>query len=67
MIEIIQKTAGDFWKPTPLFWRKTGYSLLGVSSFIVGFGIALDYDWIDYSALGIGVVGKFLTNFFTDE
>ncbi len=66
MIEAIQKSVGGYMKPTPSFYRRIGDSLLAISTFVVGFGIATDHDWIGYTALGIGVVGKFLTNFFTE-
>ena len=67
MIEIIQKKTADYFKPSPIFWRKIGDSLLGISAFVVTFGIQTDANWIAYTALAIGVIGKFLTNFFTDD
>lgn len=55
-----------FYKPTPVFWRKIGDSLLAVSTFVVGFGMFTDNRTVALVALCVGVVGKFLTNFFTD-
>lgn len=56
-----------YYGPTPKRWRKLGDALLGVSTTITGYAIMEDYKWIAFSALILGVVGKFLTNFFSDE
>lgn len=52
----------QYFKPTPKFWRTLGDSLLGVSTFIVGFSLYNQYIWLAWIALGVGVIGKFLTN-----
>ncbi len=57
----------NYYKPTPKKWRKLGDSLLAVSTFVSAYAITDDVKWLSLTALGIGVVGKFLTNFFTDE
>lgn len=57
----------NYYKPTPVFWRKIGDCLLSVSLFVTGSGILLDKNWVAIPALVIGVVGKFLTNFFSDD
>jgi len=54
-------------KPTPKKWRILGDTLLSVSAFITAEAISHDVNWLGYTALGIGVVGKFLTNFFAEE
>lgn len=66
-----------YWSPTPKKWRKLGDSLLAVATVIAVGGI---WQWdtlkelftvselramIGLSIL-LGVVGKFLTNFFND-
>lgn len=56
----------DYYSPTPEKWRKLGDALLGVSTTITGFAIYEDIKWIAYTALGIGVIGKFLSNFFSE-
>lgn len=57
-----------FYSPTPLKWRKLGDALLAVSTTITGYAIADDWSkYISLSALGLGVIGKFLTNFFSAE
>ncbi len=52
---------------TPAKWRKLGDALLGVSTTITGFAIYGELKWVAISALALGVVGKFLTNFFSEE
>jgi hypothetical protein len=55
-----------YWKPTPIFWRKIGDSLLAVS--LTGIPVILaDYKWIGIALFILGVIGKFLTNFFKIE
>ena len=54
--------------PTPKKMRKLGDALLAVSTTITTYAIAEDWSkWIQISALMMGVVGKFLTNFFTED
>jgi hypothetical protein len=58
----------QYRKPTPAKWRKLGDSLLAVSAFVVAFTVGKDgMEWLEYTALAIGVAGKFLTNMFTEE
>lgn len=63
------KKLGELYgSPTPKKWRKLGDALLAVSTTITGYAIADDMSkWISLTALGLGVVGKFLTNFFTED
>lgn len=56
-----------YWRPTPKKLRLLGDSLLGVSLFITSSAIATGNDVVAYISLGIGVVGKFMTNFFKEE
>jgi len=57
----------NYWSPTPKKWRKLGDALLGASTTITGFAIANDNKYIAYTALICGVLGKVITNLFTDE
>lgn len=57
----------NYYKATPAKWRKIGDALLAVSTTITGFAIYEQTKWIALSALILGVLGKFLTNFFTEE
>jgi len=56
-----------YYAPTPNRWRKLGDALLGVSTTITGFAIMEEYKWLAISALSLGVIGKFLTNFFKED
>ncbi len=63
----MKKHIKRYYAPTPKKWRKIGDALLGASTTITGFAIYNEVKWIAYTALVIGVIGKFLTNLFTDE
>jgi hypothetical protein len=56
-----------YFSPTPAKWKKLGDALLGVSTTITTYAIVEDHKWVALVALGLGVVGKFLTNFFTED
>ena len=72
------KTLKNYYKPTPKKWRKLGDALLACAGLIGGGGI-LAYDQLKdlYTpkelkmfigiALVVGIVGKFITNFFTED
>lgn len=55
----------NYYKPTPAKWRKIGDALLAASTMITASAIATAHPYLALIALGIGVVGKFLTNLFT--
>lgn len=55
-----------YYKPTPKKWRKIGDALLGVSLIAIPAELS-GYPWISISVFFIGVIGKFLTNFFSDD
>lgn len=63
------KKLNDLYKsPTPKKWRKIGDALLGVSTIVTTYAIAEEWSkYLQLSALILGVVGKFLTNFFSEE
>lgn len=57
-----------YTSPTPKKWRKIGDGLLGVSTIVTTYAIADEWSkYIQLSALILGVVGKFLTNFFSED
>ena len=56
-----------YYAPTPKKWRKIGDTLLAVSTTITTYAICSDFKWIASTALAMGVVGKFLSNFFTED
>jgi len=53
-------------KPTPRNLRKFGDGLLAISATITSASIASGNDIVSYVSLGVGVLGKFLTNFFSE-
>jgi len=55
-----------YYNNTPIFWRKLGDGLLAASAVITSSAIAGGNDILAYIALGLGVIGKFLTNFFAE-
>ena len=66
----------NYFKATPKKWRVIGDSLLAVSVFITenalsslqsGQATADEVLWVARGAIAIGVIGKFLTNFFKEE
>lgn len=72
------KSLKHYYKPTPVKWRKLGDALLACAGLVGGGGI-LAYEQLKdlYTphqlkimigvSLVVGIAGKFLTNFFTDE
>ncbi len=56
----------SYMKPTPRNLRKFGDGLLAISTSITSASIASGNDIVAYVSLGIGVLGKFLTNFFSE-
>ena len=57
----------SYWKSTPVKLRKIGDALLGVFSLTSTAAIINDNKQLAVWSLVIGVVGKILTNFFTEE
>ena len=56
-----------YWKPTPKKMRKMGDALLGVFSITSVSSMIMDNKSLAIASLIIGVVGKVLSNFFTEE
>ena len=56
----------SYYKPTPRKWRKIGDALLGVSLIAIPSELS-GYTWLSISIFALGVVGKFLTNFFSED
>lgn len=61
------KKLNNYYSPTPKKWRQLGDALLGVSTTITGFSLYNEMKEVAFAALIIGVVGKFLSNFFVDN
>ena len=68
----------NYWKPTPKKWRRIGDSLLA-SATVLAIGGLWQFDNLKdvftpnelkcmiTASIVLGVVGKFITNFFKDE
>lgn len=66
MVRKINSLAKNYYAPTPKKWRQLGDALLALS--LTGIPAELaGYTWIGLTLFIIGVVGKFLTNFFKEE
>ena len=67
MIKMLKKVNDKLEKPTPKKWKRLGNALLSVSTMITGMAIVGDRPWVAEFALLTGVIGKFLTDYFTIE
>ena len=56
-----------YWKVTPLKIRKLGDALLGIFSIASVSSTITDHKNLAIASLIIGVLGKVLTNFFSEE
>ena len=66
ILKNITKMKQNYWHPTPKKWRKLGDALLGVALIGIPADLA-GYKWVGLTMFIIGIVGKFLTNFFTED
>ena len=68
----------SYWKPAPKKWRKLGDSMLAVASVLAIGGLwqfdnlkdiftPLEIKIMIVSSISLGVIGKFLTNFFKED
>jgi hypothetical protein len=57
----------SYWAPTPKKVRKIGDTLLGVFSITSMSSMIYDVKELALASLIMGVVGKVLTNFFSEE
>lgn len=60
-------TMKSYWAPTPKKARKIGDALLGVFSVTSMSSMIMENKSLAIASLIIGVVGKVLSNFFTEE
>jgi hypothetical protein len=66
ILKNIAKMKKNYWHPTPKKWRKFGDALLGVALMGIPADLA-GYKWVGITMFIIGIVGKFITNFFTED
>lgn len=62
----------NYYKPTPIKWRKLGDAVLFLSTGVSGLIMAAPVTdhtktWIMLGLSIVGLVGKTLTNFFSDD
>jgi len=57
----------NYWAPTPKKWRKIGDALLAVALFAQTQEALTGYSHMTQIISIVALVGKFLTNFFTEE
>jgi hypothetical protein len=57
----------SYFKPTPKRFRVLGDSLASASVMVTSYAIVNDMKSVALFVLASGWIGKFLTNFFTDE
>jgi len=57
----------SYWAPTPKKVRKIGDSLLGIFSITSMSSMFMDNKTLAIISLIVGVIGKVLTNFFSEE
>jgi hypothetical protein len=57
----------NYYQPTPKKLRKIGDALLGSSQFLTGYAVVMDEKWLAFTCIGIGTIGKFMTNIFVEE
>ena len=68
MSEIKTKfTLKSYWAPTPKKLRKLGDALLGVFTVTSMSSMITDHKTLAITSLIIGVLGKVLTNFFSED
>ena len=64
----MKKLTDLYASPTPKKWRKLGDALLAVSTMLTTYAIADDMSkYVQIGSLLLGVFGKFLTNFFSED
>lgn len=63
----MKKAFKNYGKPTPIKWRKLGDSLLVASMFGMTFASVSNHKYLALVIVCIGIIGKFLTNFFTED
>lgn len=58
------KLLNCYWKPTPKKWRIIGDSLLAAMAYANTFDVVRHNDKLAMTILFVGVIGKYVTNFF---
>ena len=56
----------SYFKPTPQLFRRIGDSLLVACTLASTYTVLQDYKVVTLVILFLGIVGKFMTNFFSE-
>jgi hypothetical protein len=67
VLDYIKQKVKTYDKPTPRKMRRLGDALLAASTMAAGYAGLSDYPKLSAALMIVGVVGKFLTNFYADE
>jgi hypothetical protein len=62
-----QPKKNRYYRPTPKKWRQLGDGLLAFSMFVSGYAVIEEMKYVTLGSIAIGGIGKFLTNFFTED
>jgi hypothetical protein len=63
----LKKVKSNYFKPTPKKWRQIGDALLAVALYAQTQESLNGYSTFMQVVSVLGIVGKFLTNFFVEE
>lgn len=55
-----------YWQTTPLMFRRIGDALLGIFSIVSVSSVITEHKDLAVASLIIGIIGKILTNFFSE-
>jgi hypothetical protein len=66
MVKQLNTLSKNYYAPTPKKWRQLGDALLAVALMGIPAELA-GYKWVGLTLFALGVIGKFLTNFFVEE
>lgn len=65
-MKMIRKLLSSYRLPTPAKWRRLGDAMLAVCLFSSPYEIIKDCHYCSIAVICAGILGKFLTNFFSD-
>lgn len=57
----------EYKKATPAKWRKLGDALLATSAMAMGYAALTKHETLTLVFIIVGIGGKFLTNFFSED
>lgn len=66
-MKFIKKLMENYRAPTPRKWRRFGDCLLGICMFASPYQIIRDCHVCALSLLFLGIIGKFITDFYSEK